>query len=213
MIPKLPLNSPRWLDLHGVKVEEVAALLEQLAAAAATGSGDAWRQTWTYLAGGLMDDGVVSDGAYAALPHLVEAVAALPPGQTVDFWVDMGFIVTADYRPPVPADLEAGFGAALRLAERAAVRSLLAADPPAQVCAHLVLSCVAFAGHHMGKRWGRSSIPGKVASRWCVPGAVATPSSPSSSWTRRVRLSRFRCCLIPLLPGREGIPGGRSPRW
>ncbi|MEU3781379.1 hypothetical protein [Streptomyces sp900129855] len=127
------------------------ALLEQLASAAATGSGDAWRQTWTHLTGGLIDDGVVSDGAYAALPHLVEAAAALPPEQTVDFWVDMGFIMTADYRPPVPADLEAGFGAALRLAERAATRSLLAADTPAQVCAHLVLSCVAFAGHHTGE--------------------------------------------------------------
>ncbi|MET8081003.1 hypothetical protein [Streptomyces sp. NPDC005303] len=96
-----------------------------------------------------MDDGVVSDGAYAALPHLVEAAAALPPGRTVDFWVDMGFIMTADYRPPVPADLAAGFSAALRLAERAATRSLLAAGAPATVCAHLALSCVAFAGHHI----------------------------------------------------------------
>ncbi|MGW7426219.1 WD40 repeat domain-containing protein [Streptomyces sp. NPDC054813] len=134
-----------------MKAEEVEALLEQLASAAATGSGDEWRQSWTYLTGGLMDDGIVSDGAYAALPHLVEAAAALPPGQTVDFWVDMGFILTADHRPPVPADLEAGFGAALRLAEQAATRSLLAADIPAQVCALLVLSCVAFAGHHTGE--------------------------------------------------------------
>ncbi|MDX2965300.1 WD40 repeat domain-containing protein [Streptomyces acidiscabies] len=150
MIAKLPLHSPRWRDLDGVKVEEVEALLEQLA----TGSGDAWKQSWEYLSGGLLNDGVVSDGAYAALPHLVEAAAALPPEQTVDFWVDLGFIMTADYRPPVPADLEAGFAAALRLAERAATRSLLAADAPAQVCAHLVLSCVAFAGHHMGEALG-----------------------------------------------------------
>ncbi|KOV62541.1 hypothetical protein ADL01_29290 [Streptomyces sp. NRRL WC-3618] len=178
MIPKLPLNSPRWLDLHGVKVKEVAALLEQLAAAAATGSGDAWRQTWTYLAGGLLDDGVVSDGAYAALPHLVEAVAALPPGQTADFWVDMGFIVTADYRPPVPADLEAGFGAALRLAERAAVRSLLAADPPAQVCAHLVLSCVAFAGHHMGEALGPLLDPRESGLPLVCPGCGSDTEFP-----------------------------------
>ncbi|MFD8818821.1 WD40 repeat domain-containing protein, partial [Streptomyces sp. NPDC059627] len=153
MIPKLPLHSPRWSGLDGVKAGEVEALLEQLAAAAATesGFGDEWRQTWTDLTGGLMDDGIVADGAYAALPHLVEAAAALPPGQTVDFWVDIGFIVTADHRPPVPADLAAGFGAALRLAERAAVRSLLAADTSAEVCALLVLSCVAFAGHHTGE--------------------------------------------------------------
>ncbi|WP_307628362.1 hypothetical protein [Streptomyces turgidiscabies] len=161
-----------------MKVGEVVALLEQLAAAAATGSGGAWRQTWTYLTGGLMDDGVVSDGAYAALPHLVEAAAALPPGQTVDFWVDMGFIVTADYRPPVPADLEAGFGAALRLAERAATRSLLASDAPAQVCAHLVLACVAFAGHHIGEALGPLLHPRESGLLLVCPGCGSDTEIP-----------------------------------
>ncbi|MFF3883567.1 WD40 repeat domain-containing protein [Streptomyces sp. NPDC001914] len=150
MIPKLPLDHPRWRGLDGVKVEEVRVLLEQLASAAATGGGDAWRRTWTDLFAGLMDDGVVADGAYAALPHLVEAAAALPPGQTVDFWVDLGFMVTADYRPPVPADLEAAFQAAMLLAERAATRSFLAAGTPERVCALLALACVALAGHHIG---------------------------------------------------------------
>ncbi|KUN49302.1 WD40 repeat domain-containing protein [Streptomyces olivochromogenes] len=162
-----------------MKAEEVKALLEQLASAAATESGDEWRQTWTYLTGGLMDDGVVSDGAYAALPHLVEAAAALPPEQTVDFWVDMGFIVTADHRPPVPADLEAGFGAALRLAERAATRSLLAADIPAQVCAHLVLSCVALAGHHMGEALGRFLDPQESGLLLVCPGCGSDTEIPT----------------------------------
>ncbi|MET7694541.1 hypothetical protein ABZT06_42620 [Streptomyces sp. NPDC005483] len=147
MISKLPLHDPRWRDLEGVTADEVGALLEQMASTTVTGTGEEWRQTWTHLTAGLMDDGVVSDGAYAALPHLVEAAAALPPGQSVDFWVDLGFIMTADYMPPAPAGLEAGFGAALSLAERAAIRSLLAAGTPAQTYAHLALSCVAFAGH------------------------------------------------------------------
>ncbi|MFG3165627.1 WD40 repeat domain-containing protein [Streptomyces sp. NPDC048200] len=134
-----------------MKAEEVKALLAQLASAADTEDSDEWRQSWTALAGGLLDDGTVFDGAYAALPHLIEAAAALPPGRTVDFWVDLGCIVTAEDRPPVPADLEAGFSAALRAAEEAAIRSLLSAGAPAQVCAHLVLCCVAFAGHHMGE--------------------------------------------------------------
>ena len=149
MIPKLPLHSPRWRDLDGVTGEEVKALLEQMASAA-TGTGDEWRQTWTDMSGGLVDDGTLSDGAYAALPHLVEAATALPQGQSVDFWVDLGFLVTAEDRPPVPADLRAGFGAALRLAEQAGLRTLLATGAPAKVCAHLALSCVAFAGHHTG---------------------------------------------------------------
>ncbi|MEU8932343.1 hypothetical protein AB0D30_20920 [Streptomyces sp. NPDC048409] len=151
MIAKLPLESPLWRDFDGVEVEEMRVLLRELAAAADGEGGDAWRETWTDLSGGLMDDGVVADGAYAALPHLVEAAAALPPGRTVDFWVDLGFIVTADYRPPVPAGLEAGFAAALRLAERAAVRSLLTAGTSGPVCAQLALSCVALAGHPMGE--------------------------------------------------------------
>ncbi len=150
MIPKLPLDSPRWRDLDGVKAEEVKALLEQLASAADSEDGDAWRRSWTSLTGGLLDDATVSDGAYAALPHLVEAAAALPSGQSVDFWVDLGCIVTAEDRPPVPADLAAGFSAALRAAEGAAIRSLLSAGASAQDCAQLVLACVAFAGHHAG---------------------------------------------------------------
>ena len=158
MIPKLPLHSPRWRDLDGVTAEEVKALLEQMASAAATESGDEWRQAWTYMTDDLLDDGTVSDGAYAALPHLVEAAAALPPGQSADFWVDMGFIVTAEDRPPVPADLEAGFSAALRLAEQAAVQSLLAAGAPAATCAYLALCCVAFAGHHIGEALRRLEL-------------------------------------------------------
>lgn len=150
MIPKLPLNSPRWRDLDGVTAEEVQALLAQMASTAVTGADAEWRQSWTYMTDDLMADGTVYDSAYAVLPHLVEAAAELPPDQSVDFWVDLGFIVTAEDRRPVPADLEAGFDAALRLAERAAARSFLDAGAPAKLCGQLALSCVAFAGHHIG---------------------------------------------------------------
>ncbi|WP_256918439.1 WD40 repeat domain-containing protein [Streptomyces hilarionis] len=147
MTAKLPLHSARWRDLHGVTVDELAALLEEMAAAPAAGGGDAWRHRWTDLAQGLLDDGTVHDGAYAALPHLVEAAARWEPRRSVDFWIDLGCVVTAEDRRPVPADLEAGFAAALRLAERSAVRSLLA-GAPVESAASLALSCVAFAGHH-----------------------------------------------------------------
>lgn len=148
MIPKLTLTSPRWRDLDGVAVEEVKVLLEEMASTTASDTNEAWSKTWSFVADGLIHQGTVSNGAYAALPHLVEAAAALPPGQSADFWVDMGLIVTAEDRPPVPADLEAGFIAALRLAERAAARSFLTPGTPATLCASLALSCVAFAGHH-----------------------------------------------------------------
>ncbi|MDX3697878.1 hypothetical protein PV726_48540 [Streptomyces europaeiscabiei] len=176
MVPKLPLHSARWRDLDGVTVEEVTVLLEEMAAATASATAfttasaaapaaaapaasaptseavsdtdDAWLRSWRHVADNLIHQGTVYDGAYAALPHLVEAATALSPGQARDFWLDMGLIVTAEGRPPVPADLEAGFGAALRLAERSAVRSFLAPGTPAALCAGLALSCVAFAGHH-----------------------------------------------------------------
>ncbi|MFF7947643.1 WD40 repeat domain-containing protein [Streptomyces griseorubiginosus] len=178
MIPKLSLDGPRWLDFDGVTAEEVNALVEQMASTAATGAGDEWRQAWAYMAEGLVDDGIVSEGAYAALPHLVEAAAALPPGRSVDFWVDLGLIVTADYRPPVPADLEAGFGAALRLAERAAVQSLLAGNADPEACAHLVLSCVAFAGHHMGGALGRLLDPKENGLLLVCPGCGSDTEIP-----------------------------------
>ncbi|MFJ3759551.1 WD40 repeat domain-containing protein [Streptomyces sp. NPDC090080] len=210
MIAKLPLESPLWRDFDGVEAEEMRVLLRQLAAAADGEGGDAWRDTWTDLSGGLMDDGVVADGAYAALPHLVEAAAALPPGRTVDFWVDLGFIVTADYRPPVPAGLEAGYAAALRLAERAAVRCLLTVGTSGPVCAQLALSCVALAGHPMGVvLWQLPDLRDGGLSLSCpacgsdteMPDFFAAPA-PSPPET-------------PLLPGpprtrREGHPWGEA---
>ncbi|MFD4872092.1 WD40 repeat domain-containing protein [Streptomyces sp. NPDC058420] len=134
-----------------------------------TGADVEWKQTWTSMTDDLLADGTVSDSAYAVLPHVVEAAAALPPDQSVDFWVDLGFIVTAEDRPTVPADLEAGFSAALRLAEQAAARSLLAAGAPAKVCGQLALSCVAFAGHHIGAAlWGVE--PGQSHLQLVCPG-------------------------------------------
>jgi WD40 repeat protein len=159
MIPKLPLHSPRWSDLDGVAVEEVEEILELMASTAATDTGDQWRETWRYMADDMMDEGTVHEGAYAALPHFVEAAAEMPPERFVDFWVDVGLVVTAEDRAPVPADLEAGFDAALRLAEQAATRSLLAAGTPAAVCAYLALSCVAFAGHHTAEVLWRALDP------------------------------------------------------
>ncbi|MFB6946142.1 MULTISPECIES: WD40 repeat domain-containing protein [unclassified Streptomyces] len=152
-IPKLPFDSPRWLDLDGVWAEDVQTVLQLMASTGATATSEGWREVWDEALDRLMHQGTVYDGAYAALPYLVEAAAALSPGQSEDLWVGMGFIVASKYRYrfAVPVDLEAGFVAALRLAERAAVRSFLATDTDATDLAYLALSCVAFAGHHVGE--------------------------------------------------------------
>ncbi len=158
MMAKLPLTSPRWHELEGVRAEQVQALLDEMAAAA-TGSSHDWPQAWMELANELVDDGTVYTGAYAALPHLLEAAAALPPEQSAALWEPIGFIVTAEDRHPVPDDLAAAFEASLRLAEQAAVRSLLAAGTPAGDCARLALACVALAGHHSGETLWRFLEP------------------------------------------------------
>lgn len=194
MIPKLPLHSPRWGDLAGVTAAEVTALLEHMSSArttatgTGTGTGDVWRQSWRDLAEGLIDDGTLALSAYAALPHLVEAAADLPPRASADFWVDLGFLVTAEDRPPVPADLQPGFSAALRLAEQAAVRSLLAPGTPPKARARLALCGVAFAGHHIAEALWRLDPDEEYLGLICpgcgsdteIPGFFVDPGRPAT---------------------------------
>ncbi|MGW7818218.1 WD40 repeat domain-containing protein [Streptomyces puniciscabiei] len=130
--------------------EEVQEVLEAVAVRAEAETGDAWKAPWRQLVDGLLHQETLYSGAYAALPPLVDAAAAAPE-KFVDLWIDLGFMVTAEGRDPVPADLEAGFRASVRLAEQAAVRSFLAVGTPAAQCAYLALSCVALAGHHTGQ--------------------------------------------------------------
>ncbi|GAA2775068.1 hypothetical protein [Kitasatospora cinereorecta] len=155
MSAKLPLDSPRWSELGGVAVDEVRQVMAAMEAVTADtsgdGSGDGWYEVWRGVADGVMREDIVLDGAYAVLPHVVDTASALPPERFVEFWVDLGFLVTAAGRRPVPADLQAGLDAALRRAERSAVRALLAADTPAVECARLALSCVALTGHHIAE--------------------------------------------------------------
>ncbi|MFD9129225.1 WD40 repeat domain-containing protein [Kitasatospora sp. NPDC059571] len=177
MIPKLPLDSPRWDELDGVRVEDVRALLEEMASAV-TGSDDGWAETWTYVADGLMQQSTVTNGAYAVVPHLVETAAAAPAGRFTDLWAGIGLMLTADHRPPVPADLEAGFGAALRAAERAAVRELLAGGVPAAACTDLVLGGVALAGHHTGAVLWQFLHPHKADHLLLCPGCESESEIP-----------------------------------
>ncbi|MBL1083529.1 hypothetical protein JK359_16365 [Streptomyces actinomycinicus] len=160
--------------------------LESMASAAATGTGEC-QEAWKDVTDGLMDQGTVYEGAYAAVPYLVDVAAELPAERFVDLWVDLGFLLTAEDRRPVPADLETGFDAATRVAEQAAVRSFLAGGIPASVCAQLALSCVAFAGHHAAEVLWRFLDPrdGDIG-LYCpgcgydteLPGFLVDPVSP-----------------------------------
>ncbi|GAA1239737.1 hypothetical protein GCM10009665_33120 [Kitasatospora nipponensis] len=175
MMAKVPLGSGRWAEVDGVTADEVRQVVALMA-----GDGDEWREAWQGVADGLMQSDTVYDGAYAALPHLVEAAVRQPaPERFVDLWVDLGFMVTSDGRAPVPADLVAGFEAALRPAERAAVRSLLAAGIPAADGGHLALAAVALAGHHAGGALWRFLDPQQSDLVLSCPGCEAETELPS----------------------------------
>ncbi|WP_234443589.1 WD40 repeat domain-containing protein [Streptomyces sp. NRRL B-24484] len=180
----LPLNSPRWRELHGVAAEDVRQVVAAVESASATGAGaapdggDGWRKAWEGLALDLMCEDVVVDGAYAALPHVVAAAAGPAPERFAELWVDAGLMVTAAGRSPVPADLRAGFDAALREAEAAAVRGFLAAATPAALCAQLALSCLAFAGHHTAEVLWRFLDPEETHLVLCCPGCGADAEFP-----------------------------------
>ncbi|MFC6600127.1 hypothetical protein [Kitasatospora paranensis] len=144
------MDSPRWRDLDGVSIEELKEVLEAMAAAGAAGAGEEWKEPWSRVRDGLLEQETLYSGAFAVLPHVVEAAAA-SPGRFVGLWVDLGLMVTAAPATPIPADLEAGFTAAVRLAAQAAVRGYLTAGAPAAECVYLALSCAALAGHRIGE--------------------------------------------------------------
>ncbi|MET9617506.1 WD40 repeat domain-containing protein [Kitasatospora indigofera] len=163
------MDSPRWRDLDGVSPEELEEVLEAMAASGAAGAGEEWQEPWSRVLGGLLQQETLYSGAFAALPHLVE-VAAASPGRFVGLWADLGLMVTAEPAKPVPADLEAGFTAAVRLAARAAVRGYLTAGAPAAECAYLALSCAALAGHRIGEVLWQSLGLDEGSIVLCCPG-------------------------------------------
>ncbi|MEV4756252.1 WD40 repeat domain-containing protein [Micromonospora sp. NPDC049559] len=160
MVAKLPLDSPHWAELSACYSRERAVeLLRQIVASGRLG------EPWRELQDEILHQGTVYGTTSAALPHLVDLAAGLPPETLADFWVEVGFLVTAgagDFPepPPVPG-LQEGLTEALRTAETLALRAFLA-PPPASGAAGPVptadaagssyhaLACVALAGHRTG---------------------------------------------------------------
>ncbi|WP_232248672.1 WD40 repeat domain-containing protein [Streptacidiphilus rugosus] len=177
MIATLPLDSPRWHDLHGVAVDEVKEVLEAVAATIATGTGSEWREPWSRVLDGLLEQETLYSGAYAVLPHIVGAAAA-SPGHFADLWVDIGCMVTAGAADPLPADLEAGFKAARCSAGVAAARCFLGVGTPAAQCADLALACVALDGHHIGQALWRDLYPEEESVVLCCPGCESETEIP-----------------------------------
>jgi hypothetical protein len=149
MFKKLPLDSPLWaeLDAAGSSARVVECLRE---ITATRQLGDAWDDAKDLI----YHQNSVYDATSAALPHVIEVAAALPAEDLSSFWIDVGLLVAegAGWYPKEPAPgLQWGLTAALRVAERLAVRSFLAkpAGDPTESSDH-ALACVALAGHDAG---------------------------------------------------------------
>ncbi|WP_041540611.1 WD40 repeat domain-containing protein [Catenulispora acidiphila] len=140
---------------------EVGGLLQLMRGAdpADPGTWAGWRGGWEELVDEFLDEGALDDGAYVVIPQVIDAAVGLAPEHMVDFWIRLGYAVAAPDSGAVPADLAAGYVAALRRAEQAVVRVLAAADVPFTRCTDLVLSGVAFSGHRIGRAlWAISDV-------------------------------------------------------
>ena len=113
----LPLDSPEWSALR--HAYELAADIPPLlrSVAADVGSADAADGTpWFDLWSALCHQGAVYPASFAAVPHVVEALAAHPARASFQFFLLPVTVEVARHQgdTPVPPPLEAAYFASLR---------------------------------------------------------------------------------------------------
>jgi hypothetical protein len=112
----LNLNDPRWSELaHAYgSAGDIPALLEQLRALpSSSGQSEPWFSLW----GALAHQGDVYSASFAAVPHVVAALATAPAEADESYfqfpaWVE---ICRAKQAAAVPADLATAYSEALAL--------------------------------------------------------------------------------------------------
>lgn len=144
----LSLDSPRWSELEHAygKASDIPPLLRGLEnLPKAVGESEPWFTIWSALA----HQGDIYSATFAAVPHIVAALATAPTNADESFfhfpaWVE---ICRVKQRVLIPPDLEADYFASLkRLPGLAAQAAAERSDAPFTACA---LSAVAAAlGQH-----------------------------------------------------------------
>lgn len=114
VVDALALDSPRWAELQHAygAAEELPALLRQLdPAVSATAEDEPWFTLWSSLAH--QDD--VYWASFAAVPHVVDAIATDPTAAGFNFFQLPAWIEICRVRngTPVPEDLAEPYFAAL----------------------------------------------------------------------------------------------------
>lgn len=127
-LPCLALDSPRWHDLEHAygKAADIPALLGQLEALPpSTGEDTPWFPLWSALA----HQGDVYTASFAAVPHVVRALASAPDRADAGYFQFPAWVEICRQRQQVtiPPDLRSAYEAALAalpgLVAAAAVRA------------------------------------------------------------------------------------------
>lgn len=144
----LDLHSPRWAELQHA-YGPAADIPQRLAALQGAHASDSDHEPWLTLWSSLAHQGEVYSASFAAVPHVVAALAANPAAASADFfqfpaWIE---ICRARQAADVPADLVAAYTSALaRLPGLVGIASQRAWNDGFAACA---LAAIAAAkGHH-----------------------------------------------------------------
>ena len=113
----LPLNSPEWSALkHAYGLASDIPPLLRAVAADVTSSDAADGTPWFELWSALCHQGDVYPASFAAIPHVVEALALQPARASYQFFLLPATVEVARNRrnTPIPAHLETAYFASLR---------------------------------------------------------------------------------------------------
>lgn len=110
----LSLDSPRWNELqhaYGIASDTPDLLRQLLSLPDSVGESDPWFTLWSSLA----HQGDVYSASFAAVPHVVRALASAPASASLVYfqfpaWVE---ICRNNNGAPIPPDLEAAYFSAL----------------------------------------------------------------------------------------------------
>lgn len=157
----LSLESSRWSELEHAygRASDIPQLLRQLQdLPGSEGQSEPWFTLWSALA----HQGDVYSASFAAVPHVIAALASAPAKADISFfhfpaWVE---IYRAKQEKPIPADLADGYFAALQrlpalVAEAASVRN----DPDFAACATAAIAAT-LGQHAMAEVILEMSSPG-----------------------------------------------------
>jgi hypothetical protein len=123
----LPLDSPEWSSLQHAygSASDIPPLLRSVASDVAS-SGAAEGTPWFELWSALCHQGDVYPASFAAVPHLVEALASDPAQASYDFFLMPAAVEVARNRrrTPVPDSLRAAYGDSLKRLSLLAAQAL-----------------------------------------------------------------------------------------